>query len=163
METEKKEKTISPSKEEWGTVIEELQNEFAKDLVIAGYDKEEITKLQWAFSEAIYNKVKHGNSFDPEKKTWVKWEVNPNEVTIKVKDQGDKFDYEKALDEAEKKEEEYSTVALLDGWNPMNCKAGLAITLRNLGRKSIAYDEGGKEISLRYKRTKKPANLILMQ
>ncbi|MFH1448339.1 MAG: ATP-binding protein [Candidatus Micrarchaeota archaeon] len=157
-----KESTISPTKEEWEEVIDKLQNEFAGDLVVAGYGKAEITKLQWAFSEAIYNKVKHGNGFSSKKKTNVKWKVDRQGVTIKVSDHGRKFNYEKALDDAEKKENRYTSVALLDSWAPMNCGAGLAITLRNLGRRSISYDEGGKEVSLKYKKPKQPLDVILV-
>jgi anti-sigma regulatory factor (Ser/Thr protein kinase) len=158
-----REKVISPSSKEWEAVIDELQKEFGKDLYAAGYDKEEMTKLAWAFSEAIYNKVKHGNGFDPQKKTRVSWKVSPTGAEMKVKDEGKAFDYEKALKEAEKKENKFASVALLESWNPKDCGAGLAITLRNLGRKSISYDEGGREVSLKYKRPKKPMNIFLVQ
>lgn len=158
-----KEKAIAPSEKEWESVIDELQKEFGQDLFGAGYSKEEITKLQWAFSEAIYNKVKHGNKFDSKKKTLVKWKVSETGVEVKVKDEGEKFDYKKALKEAEKNEEKYASVALLESWNPKDCGAGLAITLRNLGRKCISYDEGGREVSLKYKKPKRPMNIFLVQ
>jgi anti-sigma regulatory factor (Ser/Thr protein kinase) len=150
-----RERIISPSRREWEQVMGELQKEFCKDLFGFGYSREEMTRLQWAFSEAVYNKVKHGNGFDPKKKTRVRWKVDEKKVEVKVKDEGEKFDYVEALRNAEKKEDKYASVALLDGWNPKNCGAGLAITLRNLGRKSISYDEGGREVSLNYKRPKR--------
>ncbi len=158
-----KERIISPSKREWESVIDDLQKEFGKDLFEAGYDKDELTKLQWAFSEAIYNKVKHGNEFNPEKKTRVRWKVTGTGVEVKVKDEGKTFDYAKALKEAEKKEDAIAPVAILESWNPKDCGAGLAITLRNLGRKSVSYDEGGREVSLKYKRPKKPMSIFLVQ
>ena len=157
------EKVVSPSKREWEQVIDDLQKEFGKDLFEAGYDKDELTKLQWAFSEAIYNKVKHGNEFDPSKKTKVKWKVTVTGVEIKVKDEGKSFDYHKALKAAEKKEGEFSSVTILESWNPKDCGAGLAITLRNLGGKSISYDEGGREVLLKYKKPKKPISIFLVQ
>ncbi len=158
-----KEKIIAPTEKEWAGVIDRLQKEFGVDLFAAGYDKEEMTKLAWAFSEAIYNKVKHGNQFNPKKKTNVKWKVTEEGVEVKVKDEGEKFDYEQALKDAEKKGKKYASIALLESWNPQDCGAGLAITLRNLGRKSISYDEGGKEVSLKYKKPRKPMNIFLVQ
>ncbi|MFH1470853.1 MAG: ATP-binding protein, partial [Candidatus Micrarchaeota archaeon] len=122
-----------------------------------------MTKLQWAFSEAIYNKVKHGNLFNTKKKTRVRWKVTLTGVEVKVKDEGKSFDYEKALKEAERKEDEVAPVAILESWNPKDCGAGLAITLRNLGRKSISYDEGGREVSLKYLRPRKLPNIFLVQ
>jgi anti-sigma regulatory factor (Ser/Thr protein kinase) len=151
-----KEKTISPTREQWESVISSLRRDFCQDLYACFYSKDEMTKLQWAFSEAIYNKVKHGNNFDPKKKTSVKWMVTPNLVQVKIKDEGEVFDFKKALKDAEKKKEKFASVALLDEWNPQLCGAGLAITLRNLGRKSISYDEGGREVSLNYKKPRKP-------
>ncbi|MFA6572075.1 MAG: ATP-binding protein, partial [Bacteroidota bacterium] len=51
-----------------------------------------------AVTEAVNNAIIHGNKCDPSKIAYLTIEINGNEITVKVKDQGEGFDIEKIAD-----------------------------------------------------------------
>lgn len=53
-----------------------------------GYDADTIFAIKLAFEEAVTNAVKHGNHFDPAKRVFLRWYVDPDRVVLMVRDQG---------------------------------------------------------------------------
>jgi len=46
-----------------------------------------------ATTEAVNNAMQHGNHFDPEKKVNIEFQMQDSTIKVKVKDQGNGFDY----------------------------------------------------------------------
>lgn len=64
----------------------------------AGVDGDESYWLVTACREAVANAVRHGNRQDPELLVSVWYQITPDEVVIRVEDQGDGFDLESVPD-----------------------------------------------------------------
>lgn len=64
----------------------------------AGVDGDESYWLVTACREAVANAVRHGNRQDPDLQVSIWYEITPDEVVIRVEDQGDGFDLESVPD-----------------------------------------------------------------
>jgi len=58
----------------------------------AGFSGDDCYWLVTALREATANAIRHGNRQDPEKSVLVDYRIHDNEVTIRVKDEGEGFD-----------------------------------------------------------------------
>jgi serine/threonine-protein kinase RsbW len=69
-----------------------------KAMTAAGYPPQDIFRLHLALEEAIVNAIKHGNKNNPKKRVQLRFQVTPQQVLVKVKDQGEGFDPEQVPD-----------------------------------------------------------------
>ena len=69
--------------------VEEL---ILRETEIFGYSPECAFAIRLALEEAVVNAHKHGNRCDPCKHIIVSYEVHPNRVTVRVRDEGPGFD-----------------------------------------------------------------------
>ncbi len=60
---------------------------------ILGLDEDTAMNMALALHEAAINAMKHGNRFDPAKRVWISFAVEPGQLVIKVRDEGDGFDW----------------------------------------------------------------------
>ena len=58
----------------------------------AGMDDESVERLGLAIREAVANGVQHGNKEQPEKRVVVSFVFDKEEITIRIRDEGDGFD-----------------------------------------------------------------------
>lgn len=56
------------------------------------YPDECLFAIRLALEEALSNAIKHGNRLDPEKSVCVRFSVKPQQVQIRIRDQGSGFD-----------------------------------------------------------------------
>ena len=65
------------------------------------FDEETGEQINLAVIEAGTNAIKHGNKEDPDKRAHFEFILNPDRLTIVVRDYGDGFDREKVADPLE--------------------------------------------------------------
>ncbi|MGH9431122.1 MAG: ATP-binding protein [Terriglobia bacterium] len=58
----------------------------------AGLDEEDQHKVEMAVHESMINAVCHGNKYDAAKRVWLRFQVFPDRLEIRVRDQGEGFD-----------------------------------------------------------------------
>lgn len=58
----------------------------------AGMDDESVERLGLAIREAVANGVQHGNKEQPEKRVVVSFAYDQEEITIRIRDEGEGFD-----------------------------------------------------------------------
>jgi serine/threonine-protein kinase RsbW len=56
------------------------------------FSEHEIFAIRLAIEEALVNAIKHGNGSDPTKKVRIEYEITPDEVRIRIEDEGPGFD-----------------------------------------------------------------------
>lgn len=56
-----------------------------------GYDETDVFAIKLALEEALTNAIKHGNNLNPNKQVQFEYEVNTEQVTLKVCDEGPGF------------------------------------------------------------------------
>jgi serine/threonine-protein kinase RsbW len=56
------------------------------------YTEPELFAIRLAVEEALVNAIKHGNGSDPTKKVHIEYEIGPDEVRIRIEDEGPGFD-----------------------------------------------------------------------
>ena len=71
--------------------------EVAEDVVrrvctTAGFEEEEVHKIEMAAHESLINAIWHGNKNDPAKQVWLKFQIFGDRLEIRVRDQGNGFD-----------------------------------------------------------------------
>ena len=69
--------------------VERTTEEFAAH---AGFDEDTVLNIAMAVREAATNAVLHGNAYDPAKKITVSFETNPDDLIIRIADQGPGLD-----------------------------------------------------------------------
>ena len=57
----------------------------------AGWSREAVFAVKLALEEAVSNAIRHGNGRDPSKRVVVEWDVKPDQVELRVCDQGGGF------------------------------------------------------------------------
>jgi serine/threonine-protein kinase RsbW len=60
----------------------------------SGLDDESVERLGLAIREAVANGVQHGNQEDPAKRVSVSFVLQPEEVAVRIADEGEGFDLE---------------------------------------------------------------------
>jgi serine/threonine-protein kinase RsbW len=104
-----------------------------------GLDEDALGWVGVAVREAVVNAVKHGNKNDSAKKVVVEFttspNADPNEITIRVEDQGEGFDPE----------------TLADPLAPENLlkSSGRGIFLINGLMDDVQFADGGRELQMR--------------
>jgi serine/threonine-protein kinase RsbW len=71
--------------------IGSLTEQFAAELVQAGFSDKEVFGLRLAVEEAVVNGIKHGNGGDPGKQVRVHYHVRPEQVLLMIEDEGPGF------------------------------------------------------------------------
>lgn len=56
------------------------------------FSEPELFAIRLAIEEALVNAIKHGNGSDPSKKVRIEYEINPEQVRIRIEDEGPGFD-----------------------------------------------------------------------
>lgn len=84
------ERTLTiPSKLEQISLIEKIIDEISEKLTIT---PDVYGKILIATIEGVNNAIVHGNKLDQNKNVTITFRVNPNEISIKITDQGPGFD-----------------------------------------------------------------------
>ena len=65
---------------------------------ILNLDEDTAMNMALALHEAAINAMKHGNRLDAAKKVTVSFKIDPGKLTIKVKDEGEGFDWSHVRD-----------------------------------------------------------------
>jgi serine/threonine-protein kinase RsbW len=58
----------------------------------AGLDEEDQHKVEMAVHESMINAVHHGNKYESAKRVWLRFQVLPDRIEIRIRDQGEGFD-----------------------------------------------------------------------
>ena len=64
----------------------------------AGFDEEDLTKIGMAVRESMVNAVVHGNRYNANKKVRFSVSKSPEELTVRIADEGEGFDVESLPD-----------------------------------------------------------------
>lgn len=56
------------------------------------YTEPELFAIRLAVEEALVNAIKHGNGSDPSKKVHIEYDIGPDQVRIRIEDEGPGFD-----------------------------------------------------------------------
>jgi serine/threonine-protein kinase RsbW len=64
----------------------------------AGLDEDELQKIAMAVRESMVNAVVHGNRYSALKKVRVSVSQGPNQLTVRIADEGEGFDYDNLPD-----------------------------------------------------------------
>jgi serine/threonine-protein kinase RsbW len=56
------------------------------------YSEPELFAIRLAVEEALVNAIKHGNGSDPAKKVRINYDINPEQILIRIEDEGEGFD-----------------------------------------------------------------------
>ena len=75
--------TLTEAKKPESLILKEIED--------SGYDEDSTFAIKLALEEAMTNAVRHGNCGDANKKVRVRYIVNPKQVTICVRDEGEGF------------------------------------------------------------------------
>jgi serine/threonine-protein kinase RsbW len=70
-------------------VAEEISRRVA---VSAGFDEADQHRIEMAVHESMINAIWHGNKNDARKTVWVRFQIYPDRLEIRVRDQGNGFD-----------------------------------------------------------------------
>lgn len=82
---------IIPSSLEY---LREVDDFIENKLKEKGLDQSLVTDIAISVTEVVTNAVCHGNKGDPKKKVYVSLQVEKNQVTVKIQDQGGGFNYQ---------------------------------------------------------------------
>lgn len=86
---------IVVSRVEYIDPLHAIAEEMAK---IAGFAEDECFHFALAVREAATNAVMHGNGADPEKSVTVTFELEPDHLSVVIRDEGTGFDYDHSDD-----------------------------------------------------------------
>ena len=79
------------------TLESDLKNvETAEEIVrkvagTAGFDEKVMHEIEMAVHESMINAIWHGNKNDPSKSVWLRFEIFPDRLEIRIRDQGNGF------------------------------------------------------------------------
>jgi serine/threonine-protein kinase RsbW len=92
-----------------------------------------------AVTEAVNNAMQHGNKFDPDKKVNINYEIDPDQVSFVITDEGPGFDY----------------MNLPDPTDPENIEktSGRGVFLMKHLADQIIFSENGRVVELFFKTT----------
>ncbi len=83
--------------------IEPVISELTKRAMEIGFSDDKIWSLTLALREALSNAIIHGNKEDKEKKVEIVYEIGEADLQIKIKDEGEGFDFRQIPDPLEEK------------------------------------------------------------
>jgi serine/threonine-protein kinase RsbW len=135
--TEKVIRIDFPSTMQFVYVLDAVISEILREL---GFDEETSEQVNLAVIEAGTNAIKHGNKEDPEKRAHFEFILNPDRITIVIKDQGSGFDRE----------------AVDDPLDPANLlkSSGRGIFLMETCMDSVEYEASGTVVRMvKYKQS----------
>ena len=69
-----------------------IQSDIVALVKVCEFSEPEIFAIRLAIEEALVNAIKHGNGSDPTKKVRIEYEVGPEQVRIRIEDEGPGFD-----------------------------------------------------------------------
>jgi len=78
--------------------VYELEASILGEVEQAGYDENARFALRLALDEALINAYKHGNRTDPNRKVYIRYEINPDSVEVEIEDEGEGFMVESLAD-----------------------------------------------------------------
>jgi serine/threonine-protein kinase RsbW len=67
----------------------------------AGFSEEDQHKIEMAVHESVINAIWHGNKNDARKQVWMRFDILPDRLEIRVRDQGSGFDISRIADPLE--------------------------------------------------------------
>ncbi len=71
--------------------VYELEMAILDEVEEAGYDENARFALRLALDEALINAYKHGNRTDPNRRVYIRYEINPDGVEVEIEDEGEGF------------------------------------------------------------------------
>ena len=80
------------SRLEFIDLVQEMSDDVTR---LAGFDRESVLNVGLAVREAVINAIKHGNRQEHGKLVEIIFQLFPDKLTVRVRDEGDGFDYKK--------------------------------------------------------------------
>jgi len=124
-------KTVIPSNLHSARDVEE---EIITKAEMFGYTEETAFAIRLALEEAIVNAHKHGNGSDSNKQITVSYDINPDRMVIRVRDEGRGFDPTTVPDPTEP--------------NRIPLPYGRGIMLMRAYLDEVSFNERGNEVQL---------------
>ncbi len=72
--------------------VRAVERELLDEIARCGYSEDHCFAVRLAFEEALINAMKHGNRMDPSRSVRLAYRVSPEQVEIRVADEGPGFD-----------------------------------------------------------------------
>ena len=113
-------------------------------LVDSGLDDERQTAFHAAVREAIGNAVQHGGRFDPARMVYLQYLVDPNRVTVIVRDEGTGFDHRRFLAPTAHKD----AVQAARARHAQGGRGGLGILMMSRAADRVEYNDRGTVVTL---------------
>ncbi len=70
---------------------QDLQERIIASMQEFGFSGRDLFVMRLAIEEAVVNAIKHGNKRDPNKRVFVRCQVDPQRVWLQIEDEGDGF------------------------------------------------------------------------
>lgn len=70
-------------------VADELSRRVLTD---AGFEEDEREQIEMAIHESLINAIWHGNKNDDSKQVWLRYQIHPDRLEVRIRDQGEGFD-----------------------------------------------------------------------
>ena len=115
--------------------IKGIAHNIIADARLMGYDENELRdKIPVTVDEAVTNAIKHGNTFQEDKKVFIEVQINSERIKIVVADEGNGFDVS----------------SVPDPTDPINFlkPSGRGILFMNIGMDEVRYNEKGNVLTL---------------
>lgn len=112
----------------------QIEERILAEIEKLGYSPECGFAIRLAMEEAMVNAHKHGNRGDADKTITISYEITPQRVTVRVRDQGPGFDPEQIPDPT--------------GPERISLPNGRGIMLMHAYLDQVAYNERGNEVEL---------------
>jgi len=113
-------------------------------LAVSGLDEAGQTAFHAAIREAVGNAVQHGGRFDPARMTHLQYLVDPNRVTVIVRDEGNGFDHRRFLARTAHKD---AVLASRDR-HAEGGRGGLGILMMSRAADRVEYNDKGTVVTL---------------
>ncbi len=116
----------------------EAEEEILRALQISGFSTECAFAIRLALEEAVVNAHKHGNRADPAKHIVVSYDVQPQRVVVRVRDEGEGFDPARVPDPTSPER--------------LSLPTGRGLMLMRAYLDEVSYNASGNEVQLVKKR-----------
>lgn len=71
---------------------QQIQSDILSLAQVCEFSEPELFAIRLALEEALVNAIKHGNGSDPTKQVTIEYKIDPEQVRIRIEDEGPGFD-----------------------------------------------------------------------